>query len=119
MGPTRKLGNAKGPRHAAFGARRRALKHRRTSAAVRARPGNAAAVDRGCSACTASRNIKARNNICGHSGSGLQRSIKPSSASPHDNASTTTTPAAHDAGRQYGVMSVIPGAAVPAKSTVP
>jgi hypothetical protein len=86
---------------------------------VRARPGNAAAVDRGCSACTASRNIKARNNICGHSGSGLQRSIKPSSASPHDNASTTTTPAAHDAGRQYGVMSVIPGAAVPAKSTVP
>jgi len=28
------------------------------------------------------------------------------------------TPAAHDAGRQYGVMSVMPGAAVPAKSTV-
>ena len=49
----------------------------------------------------------------------LQRSISPSSASPHDSASTTTTPAAHDAGRQYGVMSVMPGAAVPAKSTVP
>ncbi len=91
----------------------------RTSAAVRARPGNAAAVDRGCSACTARRNINARNSICGHSGSGLQRSISPSSASPHDSASTTTTPAAHDAGRQYGVMSVMPGAAVPAKSTVP
>ena len=91
----------------------------RTSAAVRARPGNAAAVERGCSACTASLNINARNNICGHSGSGAHRSTRPSSASPHDSASTTTTPAAHDAGRQYGVMSVIPGAAVPAKSTVP
>ena len=86
---------------------------------MRARPGNAAAVDRGCSACTASRNINARNNICGHSGSGAQRSTRPSSASPHASASTTTTPAAHDAGRQYGVMSVMPGAAVPANSTVP
>ena len=45
--------------------------------------------------------------------------MSPSSASPQDSASTTTTPAAQDAGRQYGVMSVIPGAAVPMKSTVP
>ncbi len=56
------------------------------------RPGKAAAVDRGCSAWTASRNINARNNICGHSGSGLHRSTRPSSASPHASASTTTTP---------------------------
>ena len=72
----------------------------RTTAAVRASPGNASAVDLGCSACTASRNINARNNICGHSGRAFQRSMSPSSASPQDNASMTNTPAAHDAGRQ-------------------
>ena len=63
-------------------------------------PGKADAVARGCSACTASRNINARNNICGHSGSALHRSMSPSSASPQARASTTTTPAAHGAGRQ-------------------
>ncbi len=46
------------------------------------------------------RNINARNNICGHSGSAFHRSISPSSASPQDSASTTTTPAAQEAGRQ-------------------
>lgn len=72
----------------------------RTRAAVRASPGKDCADERGCSACTASRKIKARNSICGHSGKVAQRSIRPSSASPQDSASTTATPAAQDAGRQ-------------------
>ena len=34
-------------------------------------------------------------------------------------AASDAAPAAQDAGRQYGVISVMPGAAAPANSTVP
>ena len=76
------------------GARRHHRPIRRPSAPAQrcATVGNASGVERGCRACTPRRNINARNNICCHSGRMSHRSIRPSSASPQDSASTTAHP---------------------------